>query len=76
LPWKHKAETGHFPSFIDMLAGSTAGRSDPGETIMFINIGAQGVQFAAVAARAYELARQRGMGRAMPQEAFLQDIRD
>lgn len=76
LPWKHKAEAGQFPSFIDMLAGTTPGRSDPGETIMFINIGAQGVQFAAVAARAYEIGRQRGMGHAMPQDRFLQDIRD
>ena len=76
LPWKHRAETGQFPSLIDMLAGTVDGRTRPEETIMFINIGAQGVQFAAVGAKAHEIARQRAVGAAMPQERFLQDIRD
>lgn len=76
LPWKHRAETGQFPSLIEMLAGKVDGRTRPEETIMFINIGAQGVQFAAVAARVHEIARQRSGGTAMPQEKFLQDIRD
>ncbi len=36
----------------------------------------QGAQFHAVAGRAYELARAAGMGREIPTEWFLQDIRD
>lgn len=76
LPWKHSAEKGQFPSFINMLAGSVESRASAEETIMFINIGAQGVQFAAVAGRAYQLAREQGVGWAMPQDRFLQDIRD
>lgn len=66
LPWKKRAEMGHYPSLIEMLAGTVEGRTSSDETIMFINIGAQGVQFAAVAARAYEIARQHGKGAAMP----------
>ncbi len=36
----------------------------------------QGAQFHAVAGRVYELARERGIGREIPTEWFLQDIRD
>ncbi|MBI4632560.1 MAG: ornithine cyclodeaminase family protein [Deltaproteobacteria bacterium] len=36
----------------------------------------QGAQFHAVAGRVYELARERGIGRNLPTEWFLQDIRD
>ena len=36
----------------------------------------QGAQFHAVAGRVYELAVQRGLGRTLPTEWFLQDIRD
>jgi ornithine cyclodeaminase/alanine dehydrogenase-like protein (mu-crystallin family) len=36
----------------------------------------QGAQFYAVAGRVYELAKQQGLGREIPTEWFLQDIRD
>ena len=36
----------------------------------------QGVQFFAVAGRAYELAKARGLGHDLPTEWLLQDIRD
>jgi len=36
----------------------------------------QGLQFAAVAGKVYQLARERGLGREIPTEWFLQDIRD
>jgi alanine dehydrogenase len=36
----------------------------------------QGAQFFAVAGLVYELARERGLGRELPREWFLQDIRD
>ena len=76
LPWKHNAERGDFPSFIDMLRGSVEGRTAADETILFVNVGVQGVQFAAVAGRTYQLARQRDSGSAMNRDQFLQDIRD
>jgi hypothetical protein len=36
----------------------------------------QGTQFHAVAGKVYELAKQAGLGREIPTEWFLQDIRD
>ena len=76
LPWSHAAEVRRFPSLIDVLAGREAGRTTPEETVLFINTGVQGIQFAAVAARTYQLARERGLGRPMRQDRFLQQVRD
>ena len=76
LPWRHRSETRDFPSFIGMLRGDVRGRVAPEETIVFINIGAQGVQFAAVAGRAYQLALERGIGSEMTQDQYLQNIRN
>jgi ornithine cyclodeaminase/alanine dehydrogenase-like protein (mu-crystallin family) len=59
-----------------MLRGDVSGRLTPQETIVFINIGAQGVQFAAVAGRAYELALERGIGSEITQDWYLQNIRN
>jgi hypothetical protein len=36
--------------------------------------GIQGIQFAAIAGRAYELASARGLGKPLDRELFLQDI--
>ncbi len=76
LPWKHNTETRDFPSFIDMLRGTVDGRTSDEETILFVNVGTQGVQFASVAGRLYQLALERGVGSEMAGERFLQTIRD
>ncbi len=76
LPWKHTAQQDRYPSLIEVMAGVAPGRTSPVETLLFINIGAQGVQFAAVAGRLYELALERGAGAAMDRDAFLQNVRD
>lgn len=76
LPWHHTAETRQFDSLTDFLRGDVEGRTTPQETVLFINTGSQGIQFASVAARVYELARERGMGADMEQHRFLQNIRD
>jgi ornithine cyclodeaminase/alanine dehydrogenase-like protein (mu-crystallin family) len=60
----------------DLLAGKAAGRVSA-EQITFSERGnLQGAQFHAVAAKAYELARARGIGREVPTEWFLQDERN
>lgn len=76
LPWSHRAEARRFPSLVEVLIGDTPGRRRPDETVLFINTGLQGIQFAAVAAQAYQLARSRDLGEEMRQERFLQNIRD
>jgi hypothetical protein len=40
------------------------------------NQGTQGLQFAAVGGKAYELAKAKGLGHPLPLEWFVQDIRD
>lgn len=76
LPWRHRAEAGAYPSLIDVLRGTEPGRSDRNETILFINLGLQGVQFASVGARVLELAHAEGVGTPLAADTFLQDIRD
>jgi ornithine cyclodeaminase/alanine dehydrogenase-like protein (mu-crystallin family) len=76
LPWKQPAEEGQYRLLADVQAGRTPGRTSPEQITLFINTGTQGLQFAAVAGRVYELARARGLGKPMPSEWFLQDIRD
>jgi alanine dehydrogenase len=63
-------------SFGDLASGRARGRSSR-EQISYSERGnVQGVQFFAVAAAAYEAARREGLGRELPTEWFLQDIRD
>jgi hypothetical protein len=42
----------------------------------FLNVGAIGAQFEAVAAQVYEKARDKGLGQEIPTDWFLQDTRD
>ncbi len=65
-----------FPDFTDMASMRAQGRSNPEQITLYINAGNQGLQFAAVGGLVYEAARARGLGRHIPTEWFLQDIRD
>jgi hypothetical protein len=56
--------------------GRAIGRTDARQITLFLNSGTQGLQFASVAGRVYQLAREYGLGRPMPSECFVQDIRD
>lgn len=59
----------------DLLLNRLRGREGEKEINMFMSEGT-GVQFAAVAYKAYVLARQAGAGKEIPTDWFLQDIRD
>jgi len=65
--------TGTLP---DLMAKRWPGRTAARQVTFLNNQGTQGLQFAAVGAKAYELARAGGLGHPMPTEWFLQDIRD
>jgi len=67
---------GYFKYLMDLKAGRVPGRTDPGQITFFINAGTQGLQFAACAGRVYQLAKEKGVGRQLPTEWFLQDVRD
>ncbi len=65
-----------FNYFMDMRAGKVPGRASPSQVSFFINAGTQGLQFAACAGKVYQLAKEQGLGRELPTEWFLQDVRD
>jgi ornithine cyclodeaminase/alanine dehydrogenase-like protein (mu-crystallin family) len=62
-------------SLADVAAGR-AGRTSTQQITYSERGNLQGLQFYAVAGAAYEAARERGLGRDLPSEWFLQDIRD
>ena len=69
-------QTEQWTNLVDISTGRAKGRINAEQVSLFVNTGTQGLQFAAVAGRAYQLAKERGLGQSMPQEWFLQDIRD
>lgn len=68
--------TGTDVMFADILSGKTTGRTSDRQITYSERGNIQGAQFYAVAAVAYEEAKRRGIGRELPTEWFLQDIRD
>jgi alanine dehydrogenase len=60
----------------ELLAGEKPGRTSEKQITYSERGNIQGAQFFAVAGKVYELAKQSGLGREIPTEWFLQDIRD
>src|SRR3984893_9314152 len=70
------AMAGRRVSLADLAEGRVKGRTR-GDEITYSERGnLQGAQFFAVAGKVYELAKQAGLGREIPTEWFLQDIRN
>lgn len=63
-------------SLADLRAGRHPGRARPEDITFFLNTGTQGLQFAAVAGYVLERARARRLGTEVPDDWFLEDIRD
>jgi hypothetical protein len=63
-------------SLADVTAGRTPGRSAREQVTYSERGNIQGAQFYAVAAIVFEAARKEGLGRELPTEWFLQDIRN
>ena len=66
----------NYPSLVDIVKDPSKRRTSPEQVTFFHNLGLLGFQFAAVAAKAYALAREQGVGKELSTEPFLQDIRD
>ena len=66
----------YWPVFADLLAGRAEGRTSDSQVTFFNNHGSQGLQFAAVGGKVYQLAMEAGLGREIPTEWFLEDVRD
>jgi alanine dehydrogenase len=60
----------------DMLSGTAPGRTSDSQVTYSERGNIQGAQFFAVAGRAYELAKAKGLGNSIPTAWLLQDIRD
>ncbi|HEV8723158.1 MAG TPA: ornithine cyclodeaminase family protein [Candidatus Binatia bacterium] len=60
----------------ELLSGKKKGRTSDKQITYSERGNIQGAQFFAVAGKVYELAKERGLGREIPTEWFLQDIRD
>ena len=60
----------------ELLDGRRAGRASDAQVTYSERGNLQGAQFYAIAGHIYEQARSRGLGRELPTEWFLQDIRD
>jgi alanine dehydrogenase len=60
----------------ELLTGKKPGRSSPGQITYSERGNVQGAQFFSVAGKVYELCKAKGLGREIPTEWLLQDIRD
>ena len=65
-----------FPDFGDLINDPSIGRTDDDQITFYHNMGNQGLQFSSVGGLVYEKALEAKVGRHMPTEWFLQDIRD
>jgi ornithine cyclodeaminase/alanine dehydrogenase-like protein (mu-crystallin family) len=65
--WRNK------PELSEIMAGKAAGRKSAADVTCMLNHLGLGLQFSAAAARVYELAKARGLGRELPGEWFCQD---
>jgi ornithine cyclodeaminase/alanine dehydrogenase-like protein (mu-crystallin family) len=65
-----------WPLYADVLAGRAAGRTSPKQITLYRPVGNWGIQFAACGALVYRAAKARGLGRKLPTEWFVQDIRN
>lgn len=64
-----------YPEISDLLSGKIAGRTSAKQITFFLNNVGTGVQFAAMGYCAYRAAKEKGLGREIPTDWFLQDIK-
>ena len=78
LPKKTKWNTykADYPDFCDLTFGRAQGRTSDKEVTFYLNMGNQGLQFASVGGLVYRKAKALDIGRQLPAEWMLQDIRD
>ncbi len=67
---------GDYPDFCDLVYGRTQGRTSKNQITFYHNMGNQGLQFAAVGGLVYRKVQALNIGRQVPTEWVVQDIRD
>ena len=71
-----RGKGGDKPDFADLISGKAKGRTNRDQITFYRNVGNQGLQFSCVGGLVYEKCREQKVGREIPTEWFLQDIRD
>lgn len=71
-----RVDVDRYPTFLEVINGKIPGRTAPNQITCFVNSGTQGLQFASVGGMVYRLAMEQGIGREIPTDWFVQDIRD
>jgi ornithine cyclodeaminase/alanine dehydrogenase-like protein (mu-crystallin family) len=64
-----------YPEISDLISGKAPSRSNDKQITYFFNNVGTGVQFAAMGYCAYKGAKEKGLGKEIPSEWFLQDIK-
>jgi alanine dehydrogenase len=67
---------GDKPEFKDLVTGKCEGRTSKNQITFYRNVGNQGLQFSSVGGLVYEKILENEMGRDIPTDWLLQDIRD
>lgn len=67
---------GDRPDVAALMCGEVTGRTSREQVTFYRNVGNQGLQFSSVAQVVYRKAVDAGVGRTIPTEWFLQDVRD
>lgn len=76
IPRSRSSQVGVWPTLAEVRTGRATGRTDAGQVTLFVTTGTQGLQFAAVGGEALRRAREKGVGRPLPLDWFIEDIRD
>ncbi|MGH7825054.1 MAG: ornithine cyclodeaminase family protein [Candidatus Binatia bacterium] len=64
-----------YPEISDLIAGKAPSRTSDRQITFFLNNVGTGVQFAAMGYSAYKAAKEKGLGKEIPTDWFLQDIK-
>jgi alanine dehydrogenase len=64
-----------YPEICELIAGKRPGRTSDKQITFFLNNVGTGVQFAAMGYCAFKAAKEMGMGREIPSEWFMQDVK-
>jgi alanine dehydrogenase len=71
-----RGKGGDKPDFADLVTRKCPGRTGRDQITFYRNVGNQGLQFSSVGGWVYAEAVRRGLGREIPTDWFLQEIRD
>ena len=64
------------PLYADVVSGKAPGRTRRDQITQYRPVGNWGLQFSSVGALVYRRAQEQGLGRTLPTEWFLQDIKN